>query len=448
MLERIIHVTIQAALVIAIAGTAYWGYQEHQDKNSILIKAENNYQRAFHDLNNNMANLEDELGKSIAMNSRKLIAPCMTNIWRIAYVAQNNVGQLPLNLMAFSKTEEFLSDIADYTYDIGMRDLDNEPLSQEEWNRLKTLYAQAKEIRGELRKVQTEVLNNNLRWMDVEVALASDQMDMDKTIVQGFEGLERQVQGYIETEQGASETKASDSFEDKAKIKGDKVSKQDAQKRVQAFFNLDRNVKMDVSESEADQGLSVYSFHIEQGEHSIVTDVSKNGGYILWFLSNKNIDQSNISLYEAQNKALQFLKKHGFEQMTPVESNQYDHVGVFEMVREVRGVRIYPELITVKVALDDGQIIGFQATDYYVNYDPNRDIPQPTLSLEEAQEVINSNLNVQEDHLSLVEIKEGEYALCYELLGTVENETYRIFVNAETGEEEKIEKMKRAEPLI
>jgi spore germination protein len=448
MLERIIHVTIQAALVLAVAATAYWGYQEHQDKNSILIKAENNYQRAFHDLNNNIANLEDELGKSIAMNSRKLIAPCMTNIWRIAYVAQNNVGQLPLNLMAFSKTEEFLADIADYTYDIGMRDLDTDPLSEEEWNRLKTLHAQAKEIRGELRKVQTQVLNENLRWMDVEVALASDQMDMDRTIVQGFEGLERQVQGYIETEAGSTENKSSDSFEDRAKIKGKKVSEQEAKNRVQAFFNFDRNVKMDVTESEADQGLSAYSFHIQQKGNTLAVDVSQNGGHVLWFLNSKDIEQSRISLHEAQNKALQFLAQHGFEDMTSVEANQYDNVGVFEMVREVNGVRIYPELVAVKVALDDGQVIGFQATDYYVNHDPERRLPQPKISADEAKQNVNTNLKVHEDHLSLVEIKEGEYALCYELLGTIENETFRIFVNAETGEEEKIEKMKQAEPMV
>ncbi len=37
-------------LSLGVVGTAYWGYQEHREKNAILINAENNYQRAFHNL--------------------------------------------------------------------------------------------------------------------------------------------------------------------------------------------------------------------------------------------------------------------------------------------------------------------------------------------------------------------------------------------------------------
>ena len=32
-------------------------------------------------------------------------------------------------------------------------------------------------------------------------------------------------------------------------------------------------------------------------------------------------------------------------------------------------------------------------------------------------------------------------------MGTLDNDTYRIFINADTGTEEKVEKMKNAEPI-
>ncbi|MFL6518293.1 MAG: germination protein YpeB, partial [Bacillus sp. (in: firmicutes)] len=41
---------LMGVLAVAVVGTAYWGYQEHQEKNAILLNAENTYQRAFHDL--------------------------------------------------------------------------------------------------------------------------------------------------------------------------------------------------------------------------------------------------------------------------------------------------------------------------------------------------------------------------------------------------------------
>ncbi|HWJ80545.1 MAG TPA: germination protein YpeB, partial [Niallia sp.] len=37
--------------------------------------------------------------------------------------------------------------------------------------------------------------------------------------------------------------------------------------------------------------------------------------------------------------------------------------------------------------------------------------------------------------------------LCYEFIGTLDNDTYRIYINAENGIEEKVEKLKNAEPV-
>jgi spore germination protein len=450
MFTRIVTIALMALLTIGIVGTGYWGYQEHQDKNSILIKAENSYQRAFHDLNNNMGNLEDELGKSIAMNSRKLIAPCMTNIWRLTYTAQSNVGQLPLTMMSFAKTEEFLADIANFTYDIGMRDLDNEPLTDKEWSRLKTLHGQAKEIQGELRKVQTKVLDQNLRWMDVEMAVAAENTDVGQIITDGFEGLDEQVQGYIETEGGATDNQFGAEFTDKkAEIEGAEITEEQTKKKVKKFLKLKDNTDMEISENNGGREFTSYSVSIQppDRDNKISLDISKKGGHVIWLLDSRDIEKTEIGLNEAQNKALKFLKERGITSMEAVESNQYDNVGVFDFVYQENDVRIYTDLIRVKVALDNGDIIGYEALDYVIAHDKDREIPKATLSLQQAKSKVNKNVKVHEEHLSMVEIEAGEVKLCYELLGTIGNETYRIFINALTGDEEKIEKLKQAEAL-
>lgn len=41
----------------------------------------------------------------------------------------------------------------------------------------------------------------------------------------------------------------------------------------------------------------------------------------------------------------------------------------------------------------------------------------------------------------------GEEVLCYEFLGTINEDTYRIFINADNGQEEKVEKLKNSEPI-
>ena len=98
-----------------------------------FFNAENNYQRAFHELNYQIDLLHDKIGTTLAMNSRKSLSPALVDVWRITSEAQNDVGQLPLALLPFNKTEEFLSDIGDFSYRTAVRDLEKEPLNDEEY---------------------------------------------------------------------------------------------------------------------------------------------------------------------------------------------------------------------------------------------------------------------------------------------------------------------------
>src|SRR5699024_8296142 len=171
-----------ADLSLGIAGTAFWGYQEHQEKNAVLIQAENTYQRSFHDLSYHMDLLHDKIGTSLAMDSDERLSPQMVEIWRLTSEAQSDVGQLPLSLLPFNKTEEFLANIGDFTYRTAVRDLEKDPLSDKETKTLNKLYEQAEDIKNELREVQHLTLKNNLRWMDVQLALATQEEPADNTI--------------------------------------------------------------------------------------------------------------------------------------------------------------------------------------------------------------------------------------------------------------------------
>lgn len=50
------------------------------------------------------------------------------------------------------------------------------------------------------------------------------------------------------------------------------------------------------------------------------------------------------------------------------ESSQYDGVGVFSFVPVQDDVWLYPDSIRIKVALDDGEITGFNAKDFLISH--------------------------------------------------------------------------------
>lgn len=439
---------IIAVLALAVAGTGFWGYQEHQEKNAILINAENNYQRAFHDLTYQIDLLHDKIGTTLAMNSRRSLSPALAEVWKITSEAHNDVGQLPLSLLPFNKTEEFLSRIGEFSYRAAVRDLEKEPLSGKEYKSLQVLYKQAADVQGELRKVQHMVLKNNLRWMDVELALASGKEATDNTIIDGFKTVEKTVEGYTETELGPASVSMRKREENFQHLKGRKISKTDAIRIAKKYAAAEKGAKVRAVKNGKGSDYGFYSVSIQHPNGTEANmDITKVGGYPIWFIFSRNVSKPKISLNTAGNRAVTFLKENKFSNLEMFESAQYDNLGVFTFVTVQNGVRIYPEAIRIKVALDNGGIVGFSANEYLKSHQ-TRKLPEATLSSEKARKKINPKLKVMEEHRALIINDLNQEVLCHEFLGTLGEDTYRIFINAQTGEEEKVDKLKNAEEMF
>ncbi|XJZ26065.1 germination protein YpeB [Bacillota bacterium Lsc_1132] len=435
-------------LALGVAGTAYWGYQEHREKNAILLNAENNYQRAFHDLTYQVDLLHDKIGTTLAMNSRKSISPALTEVWRITSQAHGDVGQLPLTLLPFNKTEEFLANIGKFSYKTAVRDLEKTPLSDQEYKTLQTLYKQSGDIQNELRNVQHMVLKNNLRWMDVEMALASGKETTDNTIIDGFKTVEKTVSGYDETNFGPTMANMQKTDENYKKIQGKKISRSEAVKIAKQYLHFDGNTQVKVTENGKGSDYGFYSIALKNTNTGMEAsmDITKKGGHPIWFINSRDVKKQTISLNDASKKAASFLKQSGFEGLDLFESTQYDSIGVFNFVTKQNNVRIYPEAIKLKVALDDGSIVGFSAEEYLKSHQ-TRKLSAPAMTIEQARTKLNPGLKVMEEGQAVILNDLNQEVLCYEFLGTMGEDTYRIFINAESGQEEEVVKLKNAEAV-
>ncbi|MHC0036096.1 germination protein YpeB [Pseudoneobacillus sp. C159] len=434
-------------LSLGVAGTAIWGYQEHREKNAVLINAENNYQRAFHNLSYRIDLLNDKIGTTLAMNSRSSLSPALADVWRITSEAHSDVGQLPLTLLPFNKTEEFLAKIGDFSYRTAVRDLDKEPLTDEEYKHLKTLYKQSGEIQNSLREVQHLVIKNNLRWMDVELALATNEPG-DNTVIDGFKTVEKTVSEYDEVNLGPAFTNLQEKDENFRNLKGPTISKKEALKIAQKYSNL-KNGKVQVVENGDGSKYGFYSVSILEQKSGLAAnmDITKVGGYPIWYIMSRDIKKGTLGLNEASQKAIKFLGDNGFKDLDLFESSQYDHIGVFTFVSKVGDVRVYPDSIKVKIALDNGDMIGLAAGEYLKSHRERKIPQQPLISEKVARTKINPNLDIQQHGLAVIMNDLNQEVFCHEFLGTLGDDTYRIFINAETGFEEKVDKLQNAEPI-
>lgn len=432
--------------LIALVATGVWGYQENQDKNSILIKSENQYQRAFHDLNYHVDKLQDELGKSLALNSRRQMSTCLTNVWRLAYAAQSDLGQLPMTLMPFDQTEKFVSNIGRFSHQVGVRDLNKEPLTDQEWNTLQTLYGRAKEIRSDLQRVQTRVLDKNLRWMDVELALATEDKKMDNTIIDGFRKVNRMVEQYPEVDWGPTINNMEVQKREKYnRLKGKPITAEQAKQRVAQVLGQRSTQKMTATLNKKGD-YQTYSVRYKGANGTdVYADLTRIGGHMVWMVYDREVKTRKLNINQARERAQLFLNRIGYKNMVPISYDETGNIATINFVHRENGILIYPEAATVKVALDNGEITGLQADEYVFNKIDADVMKKPSLSVEEARKEVSPHLKVQKNNLAVIYNELGKAVLCHEFLGKLGNEQYRVFINANTGDEEFVEKIEKAD---
>ncbi|SEP68760.1 germination protein YpeB [Piscibacillus halophilus] len=434
-------------LIVGLISAIVYGYQEHQEKNAILIQAENNYQRAFHDLTYRIDLLNDKISTVLAMNTPENLSPELTEIWKISSEAQADVGQLPLTLMPFNKTEEFLSNIGEFSYRVAIRGLDEEPLTEEEMDLLSQLHESSNNIRKELRTVQHEVLDKGLRWMDVEVALATNEPG-DNTIIDGLKTIEDNSEEFNSTDNEGVFTLNSESKSEEIKFEGKTYNEEEVQEFITEQFELDGNVDMNITGTGDGADIPMYNVSFDTGDLHGYAELSQQGANMISYMLTREVGEAQISLNEAMIQAEELLNGLGYDNIEMVESSQYEKVGVFRFVRVEDDVYYYPDSLQVKVALDNGDIMGLTARDYIVNTTTRGEVDfSENITDEEARDLVNPNIEIMESRKAVIENDLGENVLCYELVGVLNDQTYRVYINADDGFEEKVEKLKQSEQL-
>ena len=100
-------------------------------------------------------------------------------------------------------------------------------------------------------------------------------------------------------------------------------------------------------------------------------------------------------------------------------------------------VVMYPDLIKVKVALDNGEILGIETTGYLNNH-TQRVVSKVKITKEEAKNTLNKDLQIESEGLAVIPTEWQSEILCYEFKGKVDDREFLVYINAENGREEDI----------
>ncbi len=90
---------------------------------------------------------------------------------------------------------------------------------------------------------------------------------------------------------------------------------------------------------------------------------------------------------------------------------------ILKQLKMAKKVVIYPDLIKLKVALDDGSVLGIETTGYLNSHHTKRHSNKLNFKKEETKKVLNKQLEIQSENLAIIPTKWKTEILCWEFKG-------------------------------
>jgi len=432
------------ALFVLLGITAVWGVNQAQARRSAEVQIENKYNRAFYEVMQRSKNIEALLSKGLASGSPDNVDNLFSDLWNNANAAQENLHQLPLSHNVIAKTSKFLTQVGDYAYSITKRD-DGIKMTDEDRSTMRKLYKTARALNQELTKVQQQAAAGKFRWSEVERGVRSNFAKGSMSADQSFRSIESQMQ---ELPTLIYDGPFSDHLE-RAKplgVTGEEVTAEQAQRKARNFIDFKgAKVREERATGTVKGKIPAFSFEFRTGDGDspdvITANVSKTGGHVIYYTNSRQVAEAKISEAQARDFAEKFLESRGIDDMeityTLREGNTLTVSFAYE---EDDDVIVYPDLIKVLVALDNGQILTYDALGYLMSHH-ERDLPQPKISISEARKKLNPELEVEEERMAVIPSDGNHELLTYEFKAKMDGEDFLVYINALTGEEERIFKL-------
>lgn len=404
--------------------------------------SENSYNMAFYELIDYVQNVENYLGKSLISTTPEHGAETLTRVWREANLAQSYLSQLPINSNELENTSRFLNQVSEYSYSLSKKNIYNEPLKQEDLDNLQQLHDYSIELENTLTQLSEDINNGRIKWGELTkkgtTVFATQVSNISKD---SFNNLEQTFHEYAGLIYDGAYSEHITKVE-KVGLTGDEISEEDAKNIAKNFVeenNIDEIISNGLSEN---TDMPTYDFIVKlkdrkNNENIMAISISKKGGHIVFSNYNRTIEAETIDYDKANEYAINYLNSKGFNNMKETYYLKQDGILTINYAYEQDNVIIYPDLIKVKVALDNGEILGIETTGYLNSHTTRKNI-KPKISKEEAKKTLNKNLNIQSENLAIIPTEFKTEVLCWEFKGTLDDTEFLVYINAEDGREEDI----------
>lgn len=435
MKEKILKSVI-VLLVISIIITGYYAFKL-KEKYSNLNN--NNYTEAFSNLVNYMNTIENYLAKSMISKGSEQATKTLTEIWKNSDLAIVYLSRIPLSQEGLSQTSRFLNQVSDYSYSLSRKSIEGKELTENDFKNLKDLYQYSLEMEQTLNQLSEEIYNGSINWEDLNVN-SNNKFAQAVDSVNVFSNIDDNLNEYEGLIYDGAYSDHINKME-KLGLTGDDIDEENAKNKAKDFFKDSeysvKNVESNGFIENADIPMYDFTIEFENVEERCSISISKKGGHVVETSFDRNVVEEKISQQEANEIGKKYLDSKGFKNMKDTYFIKQGNIVTINYAYNDNGIIVYPDLIKVKVALDNGQILGLE-TNGYLNSHTDRQKTTPKITLEEAKSKLNSDLEIISEGMAIIPTEWKTEILCYEFKGKVNDKEFLVYINAENGKEEDI----------
>ena len=439
--EKLQDKRVLGIILLLVAIIAILGLYTYQKQKEATYASENSYNMAFYEVVDYVQNVETFLAKSLISTTPEHGAKTLTHVWKEANLAQSYLAQLPLEVEALSNTSRFLNQVSDYSYTLSQKNIYNEELTQEELDNLEQLHGYALDLSNTLIQLSTDMNDGRIKWSELEKRKTNLFAQQVSNISQdSFSGLEETFHEYAGLIYDGAFSEHLTSPERKG-LTGEDISEEEAKKIATDFIGQEIIEEINLNGFSENGNIPSYDFYIKvkngQKNNYASISISQKGGHVVYAMYNRQVEAESISQTDAVKIGKEFLEQRGYKNMKDTYFVKEEGIITINYAYMQKDVIMYPDLIKVKVALDNGEILGVETTGY-LNSHYERELPQVKITKEEAQGKLNKNLEISAVRLAMIPTEYKTEVYCWEFKGTVKEKNFLVYIDAETGKEEDI----------
>lgn len=431
---RLISYTV--ALITALCVTAVSSYSVAREYRSTI---EYGYQRALGELSEYISNLDITLQKGRYATSLSQMQGLSAKLWREASNAKSSLEQLPLDDTQMNGLNKFLSQVGNFSMSLAHKASEGGEITEEEAQNMEKLAQYAKNMNVQLAAMEADLSAGRLTFGEVREELmthGSENAGLNG-IQDGFQEMEDALTDYPTL---IYDGPFSDHIlqQQPKSLEGAKTVP--AELAVESLSQLCKVADLQMV-GESGGNLPCYQF----AGDSLTGSVSIAGGKVTYFINSRTIGEATLTVEEALEMGEEAMRAANLGEFAYRYYSLNNGVLTINYAAVQDGVTLYPDLIKIGIAMDNGQMVSFDATGYLMNH-TDRELPEPTLPEAELRDKLSPRLTPEgEGRLALIPTNQQTEVLCYEFActgdipdeGTVPEQVL-VYVNVETGMEEQI----------